>query len=142
MEMFETIKKQMELDDIDILNYSPLTLAYIGDSVYEVVVRTVIVDEANRSVDKIHKAASGLVRASAQATIAKAMLDDWTKEEQSVYKRGRNAKVTTKAKNATMGEYKAATGFEALIGYLYLTNQTERMLSIIKKGLEILDEIQ
>ena len=141
MELFEIIKNSLQLQDIDILDYSPLTLAYIGDSVYEVVVRTVIVDEANRSVDKIHKAASNLVRAGAQAKIAKTLMDEFTTEEISVYKRGRNAKVNTKAKNASMGEYKAATGFEALIGYLYLTNQTERMLEIIKKGLIILNEV-
>lgn len=134
--MFETIKEQLELEDIDVADYSPLTLAYIGDAVFEVVVRTVIVDEANRSVSKIHKAASDIVNAKSQAKIMFNIMDALTDEESKVYKRGRNAKAVTKAKNASMADYRVATGFEALIGWLYLNNQTERMLELIKLGLD------
>ena len=140
MDLFEIIKDKMELEDLDILNYSPLTLAYIGDSVYEVVIRTVIVDEANRSVNKIHQAASNLVKASAQSAMADALMDDFTDKELAVFKRGRNTKVITKAKNASMKDYKAATGLEAVVGYLYLTNQSDRMLSLIKKGLTFIND--
>lgn len=134
--MFETIKEQLELEDIDVADYSPLTLAYIGDAVFEVVVRTVIVDEANRSVSKIHKAASDIVNAKSQAKMMFNIIDALTDEESKVYKRGRNAKAVTKAKNASMADYRVATGFEALIGWLYLNNQTERMLELIKLGLD------
>ncbi|MBQ2642693.1 MAG: ribonuclease III [Eubacterium sp.] len=134
--MFETIKEQLELEDIDVADYSPLTLAYIGDAVFEVVVRTVIVDEANRSVSKIHKAASDIVNAKSQAKMMFNIMDSLTDEESKVYKRGRNAKAVTKAKNASMADYRVATGFEALIGWLYLNNKTKRMLELIKLGLD------
>lgn len=134
--MFETIKEQLELEDIDVADYSPLTLAYIGDAVFEVVVRSVIVDEANRSVSKIHKASSDIVNAKSQAKMMFNIMDSLTDEESKVYKRGRNAKAVTKAKNASMADYRVATGFEALIGWLYLNNKTKRMLELIKLGLD------
>ena len=81
----------MDLDDINITDYSPLTLAYIGDGIYEIVIRTVIVDEANRQVNKIHKAASNLVKAGTQAKMIHYIMDDLTDEELTIYKRGRNA---------------------------------------------------
>lgn len=137
-ELFDIVKKNMELKDIDIVNYSPLTFAYIGDAVYEMVVRTVVVDASNKSVNKLHRESANLVKADAQAKIIMTLMCDLTEEETAVYKRGRNAKSYTKAKNATYADYRNATGFEALIGYLYLSNQTERMLSLIKKGIEIL----
>ncbi|MFQ9515654.1 MAG: Mini-ribonuclease 3 [Eubacterium sp.] len=134
-DLFHIIKESMELKDIDIVNYSPLTLAYIGDGIYEIVIRTVIVDEANCQVNKIHKAASELVKAQTQAELAFLLMDRFTQEEQVIYKRGRNAKAVTRAKHASMSDYRTATGFEALIGWLYLTGQSERMLSLIKQGL-------
>lgn len=134
-DLFNIIKQSMELKDIDIVNYSPLTLAYIGDGIYEIVIRTVIVDEANRQVNKIHKAASDLVKAQTQAELAFLLMDRFTEDEQSVFKRGRNAKAVTRAKNASMSDYRVATGFEALVGWLYLTGQSERMLFLIKTGL-------
>ena len=135
-DLFNIIKEKMELKDIDIINYSPLTLAYIGDGIYEIVIRTVIVDEANRQVNKIHKAASDLVKAQTQAEMAFAIMDVLTEQETTIYKRGRNAKAVTRAKNASMSDYRTATGFEALMGWLYLTGQSERMLSLIKEGLK------
>lgn len=135
MDLFEIIKQKMELEDLDILNYSPLTLAYIGDCIYELVIRTIIVDEANRSVNKIHQAASSLVKAGTQSAMADYLMDSFSDEELAIYKRGRNSKVVTKAKNASMKEYKAATGFEAVMGYLYLTNRSDRMMELIKEGL-------
>ena len=126
-DLFQIIKDTMELKDIDIINYSPLTLAYIGDGIYEIVIRTIIVDQANRQVNKIHKAASNLVKAHTQAELA-------------IYKRGRNAKAVTRAKNASMSDYRTATGFEALMGWLYLTNKSERMMLLIKEGLSIIEK--
>lgn len=127
----------MGLDDINITDYSPLTLAYIGDGIYEIVIRTVIVDEANRQVNKIHKAASNLVKAGTQAKMIHYIMDDLTDEELTIYKRGRNAKAVTRAKNASMSEYRTATGFEALMGWLYLTGQSERMMKLIKKSVTV-----
>ena len=131
--MFNIIKQNMDLGEINITDYSPLTLAYIGDGIYEIVVRTVIVDEANRQVNKIHKAASNLVKAETQAKMIHLIMDDLTEEDVRIYKRGRNAKAVTRAKNASMSDYRTATGFEALMGWLYLTGQSERMMQLIKK---------
>lgn len=133
-DLFHIIKQKMELREIQITDYSPLTLAYIGDGIYEVIVRTVIVDEANRQVNKIHKAASNLVKAETQAKMIHLIMDELTEEELKIYKRGRNAKAVTRAKNASMSDYRTATGFEALMGWLYLTEQSERMMELIKKG--------
>ena len=132
-DLFNIIKQNMDLGEINITDYSPLTLAYIGDGIYEIVVRTVIVDEANRQMNKIHKAASNLVKAETQAKMIHLIMDDLTEEEVRIYKRGRNAKAVTRAKNASMSDYRTATGFEALMGWLYLTGQSERMMQLIKK---------
>ena len=126
----------MDLADIDTVNYSPLTFAFIGDAVYEVVIRTMIVDEANRSANDLHKESSNYAKASTQAKLSEILMDDFDEEELSVFKRGRNAKINTKAKNASLSDYKKATGFEAVVGYLYLEGKTDRMLELIKKGLE------
>lgn len=132
-DLFHIIKQNMDLEEINITDYSSLTLAYIGDGIYEVIVRTVIVDEANRQVNKIHKSASNLVKAETQAKMIHYIMDDLSEEEVKIYKRGRNAKAVTRAKNASMSDYRTATGFEALMGWLYLTGQSERMMELIKK---------
>lgn len=139
-DLFQIIKDTMELKDIDIMNYSPLTLAYIGDGIYEIIIRTIIVDQANRQVNKIHKAASNLVKAHTQAEMIFAIMDKLTEQELAIYKRGRNAKAVTRAKNASMSDYRTATGFEALMGWLYLTNKSERMMLLIKEGLSIIEK--
>ena len=130
------LKELFALGNTDIKTYSPLTLAYIGDAVYEIVIRTILVEKGNAQVNKLHQRASKLVKASAQYEIIEKLKEDLTEEELAVYKRGRNAKSYTMAKNATMSDYRRATGFEALMGYLYLTEQWERMLQLIKKGIE------
>lgn len=135
-DLFDIIKDVMGLEEVDIVNYSPLTLAYIGDAIYEIVVRTILVDQANRQVNKIHRAASELVKAHTQAELVFLIMDELTEEERTIYKRGRNAKAVTRAKNASMSDYRTATGFEALMGWLYLTKQSDRMLFLIKEGLK------
>lgn len=132
----EYMREQFGFADADIRTYSPLTLAYIGDSIYDLVIRTLIVKHGNSQPNKLHKKASALVKASAQAAMAEKLLPVLTEEELSIYKRGRNAKSYTMAKNATMLEYRKATGFEALMGYLYLKEETERMIDLIKMGLD------
>ena len=139
-DIFKSIKESMGLKEINIVDYSPLTLAYIGDGIYEIVIRTMIVDEANRQVNKIHKAAADLVKAKTQSDMILSLYEDLTEDEARVYKRGRNSKAITRSKNASMGDYRRATGFEAVMGYLYLTEQSERMMELIKKGLNNIKE--
>lgn len=138
-DIFEIIKHNMDLSDIDTVNYSPLTFAFIGDAIYELVIRTMIVDEANRSANDLHKESSNYVKASTQAKLSEILMDEFDEEELAVFKRGRNAKINTKAKNASLSDYKKATGFEAVMGYLYLEGKSERMIELIKKGLEEID---
>lgn len=121
----------------DVRTYSPLALAYIGDAVYDLVVRTVVVERANRPANELHHITVGYVSAGAQAKIVEALMDSLTEEEQSVYRRGRNSKPHTMAKNASAGDYLKATGFEAVLGYLYLSDRMDRVLELVKKGTEL-----
>ena len=120
----------------DIRTYSPLTLAYIGDAIYDLVIRTVVVERANRPNGDLHHISVKYVNAGAQAKMIEALQDKLTEEEQSVYRRGKNSKPHTMAKNATPADYRKATGFEAVMGYLYLKGETERMLELIRTGIE------
>ena len=141
--MEESIKylmDQFQLNDPDIRTYSPLTLAYIGDGIYELYIRTILVKQGNCQANKLRKRASRLVKAPAQSAMVAVLEPLFTPEEEAVYKRGRNAKSYTTAKNATTGEYRRATGFEAVMGYLYLTGEYHRMIDLIKIGLEALDD--
>ena len=116
--------------------YSPLALAFIGDSVFDLVIKSVIVEKANCQVNKLQNKTSKIVRATTQALIVDALKDELSEEEVNIYRRGRNAKPYTKAKNASYSEYCKATGLEALVGYLYLKGDTERLIALIKTGLE------
>lgn len=134
--ILEAIKRDFHCREIDIRTYSPLTLAYIGDAVYDLVIRTVVVERSNTSANKLHHKTVTYVNARIQARMIEALMEELTGEERIVYKRGRNAKSYTTAKNATVIEYRKATGFEALCGYLYLTGRQERMLALIRKAVE------
>ena len=116
--------------------YSPLALAFIGDSVFDLVIKSVIVEKANCQVNKLQNKTSKIVRATTQALIVDALKDELSEEEANIYRRGRNAKPYTKAKIASYSEYCKATGLEALVGYLYLKGETKRLVSLIKLGLE------
>ena len=120
--------------------YSPLTLAYLGDAVYEMVIRSICVKRTNMQTQKLHRKVTGYVSAKAQAKMMDALIGELTEEEESIYRRGRNSKPYTKAKNASMEEYLKATGFEALVGYLYLQKEYERMNALIAHGIEALQE--
>lgn len=133
--LLSLIKKSFDLREVDIRTYSPLTLAYIGDAVYDLIIRTVVVQKGNTSANKLHKQTIEYVKAPAQAGLIEAIMEDLTEEEAGIYRRGKNAKPYTMAKNATMNEYKKATGFEALVGYLYLTDKVDRILELIQIGL-------
>lgn len=133
--LIQYIKQQMSLPESDIRTYSPLTLAFIGDGVYDLIIRTIIVEQGNAPVNKLHKKVSNLVKAPAQMDLLHKIENQLTDEELSVYKRGRNAKSFTSAKNASITEYRIATGLEALIGYLYLTDQFPRIIELVRYGL-------
>lgn len=126
------LKASLMLPETDIKTYSPLTLAFIGDSIFDLIIRTVVVESGNAPVNKLHKRCSTFVQASAQADLYHTIKEMLTEEETAIFKRGRNAKSFTTAKNAGVVEYRTATGLEALIGYLYLTDQTARLLELIK----------
>lgn len=129
-------KEALRLKEADPASYSPLVLAYLGDAVYELAIRTLVVNEGNRQVNKMHKESASLVKAGTQMEFLLAIEDELTEEEKSVYRRGKNAKSVTMAKHATMKEYRTATGFEALIGYLYLQGRLERLAKLLGLGLD------
>ena len=129
------MKELFHLEDQDIRSYSPLTLAYIGDGVYELIIRTILVKKGNCPVNRLHKKASSLVKAAAQSAIIEKIEEELTQEEHDIYRRGRNAHSPTMAKHATMADYRRATGFEALMGYLYLKEDYERMITLVRKGI-------
>ena len=133
------IKNRFELNDVDIRTYSPLTLAFIGDDVFDIVIRSLVVNKGNTSPGNLQKYCSSIVKASTQSEMAEILQDVFTEEEQDIYRRGRNAKSKTTAKNATVSDYRSATGFEAVMGYLYLTEQSDRILELIQSGLERLN---
>ena len=136
LESFSTWFRELyHLDKPDVREYSALTLAYIGDAVYEIIIRSYIVGKGNAPVERLHKRSSRLVKAETQANLIMAIEDQLTEEEHAVYKRGRNAKSYTKAKNATVADYRRATGFEALMGYLYLQGRLVRMVELIRAGI-------
>lgn len=106
---------------------SPLTLAFIGDGVYDLLVRERLVCEANRPVGALNSEKVKMVRCSSQAETADRLMPILTEEEVRVFKRGKNANASTVPKNAKRGDYHTATGLEALFGYLYLQDKTERI---------------
>ena len=140
-DFLEYYKKSMGLEPVDVRTYSPLVLAYIGDAVYELMIRSKVINHGSMQVNKMHKHSAALVKASAQAQLIKALQEELTEEELAAYKRGRNAKSATMAKHATMIDYRMATGLEALVGYLYLKEDFERLLTLIGHGLEKMGEI-
>ena len=130
------LNEQFHREDVDIRTYSPLTLAYIGDAIYDLLIRTLLVEKGNTQVNKLHKRATSLVKAEKQSQMIEILELHFTKEEEQIYKRGRNAKSFTSAKNASIADYRRATGFEAVMGYLYLTGKYHRMIDLVKLGLE------
>lgn len=126
------ISDAFALPERDWTQYSPLTLAWLGDTVFDLLVRTGEVKKANMSADKLHKKASALVNARNQAKLAELLQEHLSEEEAAIYRRGRNTSPKHNAKNAERREYLEATGFEALIGYLYLQGRYERIVELMK----------
>jgi len=130
------IRQKFEIQKQDIRSYSPLTLAYIGDGIYELVIRTVVVGKGNKQVNKLHREASRYVKAQAQSAMMDRIGPMLTDKEADIYRRGRNAKSFTTAKNASVNDYRRATGFEALMGYLYLCGEIPRIIELVKEAVD------
>ena len=133
----ESIKNVLGLKEISPAQLSPLVLAYIGDSIFDLVIKTYLLDtKGNMQVNKLNRFASNIVKAQSQSEMIGIIEPLLSPAEEAVYKRGRNAKSYTSAKNASISDYRRATGFEALMGYLYLEGEYERMIQLIKAGLD------
>ena len=137
--MLDSIKEKFALRDVDPAQYSPLSLAFIGDSIYGAVVKTMVVLEGNCPANRLDSKAVKYVKATSQARAVKHLLDEGllTEEEMAVYKRGRNAKSPTTAKNASVTDYRMATGLEAVIGYVYLKGDMDRVIEMIREAVSV-----
>jgi len=135
MNLLEQIRSCFQCREADIRTYSPLTMAYIGDAIYDLVIRTVVVERGNRPANELHRHTTQYVKAGTQARMIDALAESLTEEETNIYHWGRNAKSNTKAKNASLKEYRMATGMEALLGYLYMTGRTKRLLELVREGI-------
>ncbi len=135
-DLYSEIKNRFDLPMVNPGEVAPLILAHIGDAIFEVVIRTITLSHGNKAIEKVHKEAIKYVNAKSQADMADKILPILSEEEESIYRRGRNAKSATKAKNASISDYRKATGFEALMGYLYINNNIDRMLELIEEGLK------
>lgn len=129
-----------EMQEVDIKTYSPLALAYIGDCIFDLVIKNIVLNRGNKQVQKLHRETSMIVQASSQSKMMRVIQDELNEEEHTVYKRGRNSKTVSPAKNQSVTDYRRATGFEALMGYLYLKKDWKRMLELIKMGLTALED--
>lgn len=134
------MEELFQMEKVDPAMYSPLTLAYIGDSIYDLIIKSLIINQGNKQVNKLHKETSELVQAATQSLMMRTLQEQLSDEERAVYKRGRNAKSISPAKNQSITDYRRATGFEALLGYLYLKKEWKRMLDLVKIGLDSLKE--
>ena len=122
----------VQISEKEALTMNALTLAYVGDAVHTMYVREKLVRDGDKKIDVLHSLCSDKVKAATQARLAESLFDTMTEEEQSVYLRGRNSSTHHRAKNQTGSDYRKATGFEAVLGYLYLTGQGERLNYILK----------
>lgn len=121
---------------VDLRTYSPLTLAYIGDAVFEIIIRTLIVEKGQQAANMLHKCTAKIVCAQTQAKMADTLQSIMTEQEQDIYRRGKNTKLHSSAKNASLSDYRKATGFEALCGYLFLKGETARIMELVKLALD------
>lgn len=141
MDFLDSVEKYFGTSKLKPEQYSALGLAYIGDGVYDLIIRTVVIDLGNGKVKNFHKMTSSIVKAESQAKLVKAITELMTEEEMAIYRHGRNAKSATSAKNASIVDYRHATGFEALLGYLYLSHRMDRALYLVKCGLEKTEQL-
>lgn len=125
---------------VDIRTYSPLALAFLGDAVYSLVVRTFVVSKGNRQAEKLHNESTRYVCASGQAAVGDAIYEMLTEEEKKMYRRGRNSNPYHHSKSTSLDEYLKATALETLCGYLYLQDRMERLLELLRAGIAVLNE--
>ena len=128
---------QSNMSEKEAYQYSPLALAYIGDSALDLLVKTYYVKNSNKQTYKYHKDVCNIVKAVNQAQFIDSIMDELSEDEMDIYKRGRNATTHSKAKNATMGEYRKATGLEALFGYLYLKGDMGKLNSFVDRMIDM-----
>ena len=136
------MQELFQMREVDAGEYSPLTFVYIGDSIYDLVIKSLVINKGNKQVKNLHRETSSYVQAKTQSLMMRTMQEYLTEEEHAIYKRGRNAKSVSPAKNQSVTDYRRATGFEALMGYLYLKKEWKRMLDLIKIGLDSLEPNQ
>lgn len=122
-----------EWNEGEIRMLSPLKMAYIGDAVYEVLVRRYLIENNKGSMHQLHKSSTKFVKAESQARFVMNLENELTEDEVNILKRGRNAKSGTIPKNAKVQDYRYSTGFEALIGYLYLSGKEDRIMEFFEK---------
>lgn len=139
-EFYDQIREVLELPETDVDSYSPLVLAYMGDCVYDLIIKSMVVSRGNKQVHRMHEETSSYVQASAQSRMMRAMQPHLTEEEHAIYRRGRNTRSVSAAKNQTITDYRRATGFEALVGYLFLKKRYARLMELVKIGLDSLEE--
>lgn len=142
--MEESIRNAFNLPEQDLRTYTPLTLAFVGDNVYDLVVRTILLEEGNRKLNEIHKKKSELVKAETQAWIAEYLLKEgiFTEEEADWYRRGKNCKTQSHAKNAALSAYHKATGLETVMGCLYLKDEEVRAIALCKAGIDAFNRLK
>lgn len=136
IELVDEIIRGLDLETKDVRQIPALTLAYLGDAVYEIVIRTMLVEQGIMHVSDLNKAAVGYVRAAAQKDLFKTIEPSLTEEELAAFRRGRNVKSNSCAKNASVTDYRIATGFEAMVGYLYLIGNMARITELVRLGLK------
>ncbi|MBQ7706700.1 MAG: hypothetical protein IJT72_02835 [Lachnospiraceae bacterium] len=124
-------------EEVNAYQYSPLSLAYLGDSVLDLMVKSYFVVNVNKQTYKYHKDVTHIVNAVNQSAFVDLIMDELSEDELDIYKRGRNANAHSKAKNATRSEYRKATGLEALLGYLYLRKEQDRLEYLVNKMIKL-----
>ncbi len=126
---------------MDVREVNVKTLAYIGDVVYELYIREHVISNSHEQVNRLHKKTIKYVSAKAQAKIVEVLTNEFSEEEKDIIRRGRNAEANTVPKNTDVITYKIATGFEALIGYLYLSKNETRLRQVITRSIEIIEGV-
>ena len=139
IKMLDKINSEFKLDKVDLRSYSPLALAFIGDSIFAAVVKTVIIERGNCQGSKLHQYSAHIVKAESQALMYDKWQDILSEDELSVMRRGHNAKSANSAKHASLKEYHKATGVEALIGYLFLKGDEDRICELIHMGISLIE---
>jgi len=139
-DIFRLIGEGDSMKPVDINTFSPLALAYVGDAIYELYIRTLLLSHGNAPVHKLHVRSIAYVKAKAQSDTIHNMMEHLTEEELEIVRRGRNAKSGTVPKHADVTDYKYATGFETLLGYLYMKKDYQRLLEVLELSVKISNE--